>query len=82
MPRRRTVRIVLLPLSKTLGMRLSVRRESTSIPQVAGVFLSISNETWEAIREQTSTIHFSASRLACASKIQETPAEFARPPAE
>ena len=28
--------------------------------QVAGVFLSISNETWEAIREQTSAIQLSA----------------------
>jgi response regulator RpfG family c-di-GMP phosphodiesterase len=28
--------------------------------EVAGVFLSISTETWEAIREQTSAIHFGA----------------------
>jgi hypothetical protein len=51
-------------------------------PQVAGVFLSISNETWEAIQGQTSAIHFSAAFAGMSLKIPGTSSQFAGPPSE
>jgi HD-GYP domain-containing protein (c-di-GMP phosphodiesterase class II) len=50
--------------------------------QVVGVFLSIPNETWEAIREQTSAIHFSADLAGISLKYPGSSAQSAGPPPE
>jgi response regulator RpfG family c-di-GMP phosphodiesterase len=49
---------------------------------VAGVFLSIPNETWETIHEQTSAIHFSGALAGMSLENLGAPAEFSGPSTE
>jgi response regulator RpfG family c-di-GMP phosphodiesterase len=51
-------------------------------PQVAGVFLSISTRTWEAIREQASAIHFGAAFADMSLGIPGNPSQFEELPAK
>ena len=51
-------------------------------PQVAGVFLSISTGTWEAIREQASAIHFGAALAGMSFGIPGNPSQFEELPAK